>query len=278
MTEETRLKKILIAVLLILAAVFSFFILAEKTSSNAMFSATLASIDQKTERVLALSASAAAISTGVTLLPGDAGSPIAQKIADLSGYFLLILTVLYTEKNLLAVLGAIVFRFVIPIALCLLALLQFWNRARLRSLAVKVIVFSLVVFLAIPISLKVSDSVYQNHQEILDTAASEAEEISQTTDQLSDANGSQNVISSILGKLKESTSGLVEKAAQMLNRFMESIAVMIVTTCVIPLLVLALILWLANKLFDFGLNVPPPGRGRRRREETDAERNEHEEV
>lgn len=270
MRQEANLKRVLVAVLLILAAAISFFLVADKLSSNALFSDTLASIDQKTERVLALSASSAAISTGITLIPGDAGSPIAQKIADLTGYFLLILTVLYTEKNLLAVLGTIVFKCVIPIALCVLALLQFQNVEWLRALAIKLIVFSLVVFLAIPVSLIISDTVYQNHQDILETAEAEADQITETTSQLTDANGSQNVISSILSRLKETTSGLVSKAAQMLNRFIESIAIMIVTTCVIPLVVLALILWLANKLFDLRMRFPNPERARARRSRDEA--------
>ena len=119
MEEKTYLKQIFYAVLLLLVAAVSFFIAARWVSSNELFGEIHASLDQKTQRVLGLSASSAAISTGISLLPGDAGSPIAQKIADLTGYFLLILCVLYTEKNLLAVLGAAVFKFAIPVA-CLL--------------------------------------------------------------------------------------------------------------------------------------------------------------
>lgn len=263
MEQNAILKKILISVILLLAACISFFLLARLASSNATFSGIHSSIDQKTKSVLGLSASSAAISTGISLLPGDAASPIAEKFADLTGYFVLILCVLYTEKSMLAVLGVAVFKYVIPVACGLLIVYQFWNREALRKLAAKLVVMGLVVFLAIPISLKLSDSIYESHKEIVETASSDAEQLKETTSQLSDADETHNPITAILNKIQESTSGLLKKCTEMLNRFIESIAVFIVTTCVIPLVVLALFIWLTNKLFGTAIRFPDPKKWRR---------------
>lgn len=256
MEQKSYLREIFISVILLLIAAVSFFLLSSWASSNELFEGIHASVDQKTQRVLGLSASSAAISTGISLLPGDAGSPIAQKIADLTGYFLLILCVLYTEKNLLAVLGAVVFKYVIPIACILLIICQFRDKEILRTIAFKLVVFGLAIFLAIPISLKVSDAIYENHKDIVEMTAAEAEEMNNTTSQLTEADESHNPISAILDRLRETSSGLVNKAAQMLNRFIESIAIFIVTTCVMPLLVLVFILWLVNKLTGIKIDYP----------------------
>ena len=94
MKRETLLKNVLLSALLLLVAAISIFVIAQKTSSNETFAATLASLDEKTKNVLQLSASSALISTGISALPGDTASPIAGKLADFTGYFLLILTVL----------------------------------------------------------------------------------------------------------------------------------------------------------------------------------------
>lgn len=256
MEQNNNLKKILVSILWILVACVSFFLLARLASSNTTFAGIHSSLDQKTKSVLGLSASSAAISTGISLLPGDAGSPIAGKIADLTGYFLLILCVLYTEKNLLAVLGAAVFKYIIPLACALLIAYQFWNREYLRAFAYKLAVLGIVVFFAIPISLKLSDAVYENHRDIIEMTASDAEKMTETTSLLSEADETHNPITAILNKIQETTSGILKKCTDMLNRFIESIAIFIVTTCVIPLLVLALIIWIANKLFGTAFKFP----------------------
>ena len=49
-----------------------------------------------------------------------------------------------------------------------------------------------------------------------------------------------------------------DRGAEILNRFIESLAVMIVTSCVIPILVLLFSLWIINQVFGF--SIPTPSR------------------
>ena len=263
MEQNALLKKILISAILVLIACVSIFLIARLASANENLTAIQSSIDQKTQRVLGMSASAAAISTGMSFLPGDVGSPIAQEIADLSGYFLLILCILYTEKNLLALIGAAVFKFVIPFACLLLIGEQFIGSRQLRGFAVKLAVLALAVFLAIPGSIALSDAIYENHKEIVETTAAEAEQMQETSSQLSEAEETRNPISAILNKLQESTSGLLKKGTDLLNHYVESIAIFIVTTCVIPILSLAFFLWVIDKLVGVKIDFPDPRRRRR---------------
>ena len=120
------------------------------------------------ETVLKLTASSTAASAGITAIPGDAGTPIAEKLADFSEYGILILCVLYAEKYLLSILGSGVFK------------------------------------------------------------------------------------------------------SEILNRFIESLAVMIVTSCVIPILVLLFSLWIINQVFGF--SIPAPSRHPRLRPHLSAPR------
>ena len=56
-----------------------------------------------------------------------------------------------------------------------------------------------------------------------------------------------NVLSSLLNKLTDTRESLTEQASAVLNRFVESLAVMIVTSCVIPILVLLFFVWLVRQ-------------------------------
>ena len=59
-----------------------------------------------------------------------------------------------------------------------------------------------------------------------------------------------------LDKIAGGVSGLLEKGEQLLNQFIESIAVMFVTSCLIPIAVLMFVLWLVRVMFEVQINVP----------------------
>ena len=58
----------------------------------------------------------------------------------------------------------------------------------------------------------------------------------------------QGLVEKILGRIRETTGGLAERGADTLNRFVETLAVMIVTSCLIPILVLLCFLWVIKQL------------------------------
>ena len=107
--------------------------------------------------------------------------------------------------------------------------------------------------------------IYENHREIVETTAVEAEQMEETASQLSDAEETHNPVTAILNKIHETTSGLLKKGADMLNNFVESIAIFIVTTCVIPILSLALFLWIIDKLIGLKVDFPDPKKWRKAR-------------
>ena len=51
----------------------------------------------------------------------------------------------------------------------------------------------------------------------------------------------------------------------MLNRFLEALAVMLVTSCLIPILVLLFFVWLVKFIWGIALPAPKPLSGRRPR-------------
>lgn len=255
---EKTLQKLLISALLLLLAVVSFLFLAERAGSPAAHEATLSVIDEKTEDVLKLTASASLASFGVSAIPGDTATPIAGKLADFSEYFLLILCVLYSEKYLLTIIGAGVFKVLIPCA-CLLGIVSLWRAPQLlRRLAVRLTAVGLALYLLIPVSFRVSDLVYEAYRTLIDGTIRAAETLSDETAPLADAAEDKGVVQAILERLRETTASLTDKAVDTVNRFVETLAVMIVTSCVIPLLVLLFFLWVIRQLTGVDLSAMLP--------------------
>ena len=265
---ENTLKKVLIAALLLMAGVVSFFFLADIASTPETHTGTIASIDEKTDTVLKLTATSTLASAAVSAIPGDTATPIANKLADFTEYFLLILCVLYSEKYLLTIIGAGAFKILIPLACLLMIAGMFWNPRVLKRLAVKFAIIGLAFYLVIPMSIRVSDMIYNAYRESIDTTISSAEALSDQTAALADAAEDKNVINSILSRISETADSLTDKAANILNRFVETLAVMIVTSCIIPILVLIFFLWLIKLLTGIDLSGSLPlHRGERRRPE-----------
>ena len=114
--ENEKQKKILFALIPIVIALLSFFVIARFTSSTEFNAKTIQSLDDKKTTVMELAAASTAASAAITLIPGDVGTPIANKLADLSSYFLIVLCAIYLEKYLVTITGYAAFKILVPIA------------------------------------------------------------------------------------------------------------------------------------------------------------------
>ena len=86
---------------------------------------------------------------------------------------------------------------------------------------------------------------------LTDRAAQDiADEINDNTD------SEGNIIDKFLSKLKDGVSGLMKKGEKLLNQFIEVVAVMMVTSCLIPIVVLLFMIWFVRVLFGVQINVP----------------------
>ena len=72
-------------VALVVLALLSGFVARPHFADTKTWDSTIEVIDQKKGNVLALTTSCVALSAGITALPGDTGTPVAEQLAQLSG-------------------------------------------------------------------------------------------------------------------------------------------------------------------------------------------------
>ena len=250
---ENKVKPLLYCLILLLVAVLSFTFIADRLSSPETYTGLLASIDDKIDTVMGLTAASTVASAVVSAIPDDTATPIADKLADFAEYFLVVLCVLYSEKYLLTVTGAAAFRIVIPLA-CILAIISIVKvkRGNLRSIAAKLAIIGVTLYLLTPVSIEVSDSIYSVYRTSIDSTIAAAGDISGQKDIITESDGSEsaeeNEHGSVFGAIANTVVNLTDKAADILRNFVEALAVLIVTSCVIPLLALLFFLWLIKTL------------------------------
>lgn len=258
--KTLNLRNILIVALLVLVSVISFFPIADWAAQPETHDHIIASIDNNIGTVLRLTATSTAASAAISMIPDDTATPIADKLADFTEYFLLILCVLYAEKYLLTLIGTLAFKLLIPAACACLAVGLFWKPELVSRLGCKLALFAVAASLAIPVSIAASDRIYATYEQSIEQTIVSAESFTEETSQLSQAGGDSGVLATILSKISETVSSLTRKATAVVNDMLEMLAVMIVTSCVIPILVLLFFVWLVKLLTGAPIAVAIPGR------------------
>ena len=214
--------------------------------------------------MLELTAASTAASAAITLLPGDTATPIAEKLADLSGYFLIVLCAIFLEKYLLTITSYVSFTILIPAA-CALGIAALFSeklRAVLGKLAWHLLLFALAIAFAIPAGVKVSSMIEDTYRASIEETIANTE---QTTEDIQSATSGEtdesekSGLSGLFSKVTEGITGAataaVEQLKTVLNRFIEALAVMLVTSCLIPILVLLFFAWLVKLML--GIEPPP---------------------
>ena len=261
--KERSIRAWVLAALLLAGAVLSAWVVTPWAASAETHARDIAALEEKQSTVLELAAASTAASAAITLLPGDTATPIADKLADISGYFLLALCAIYLEKYLLTLTAYAAFRFLLPAALLLLAAWLLARRDWLRRTGWKLLVFALAIVLVIPASVRVSGLIEDSYRVSMEETLQEAKDTTAAVEdsaQSEDSQENQGFLGGLFSKVTEgisqAASGLADRVGQMLNRFLEALAVTLVTACLIPILVLLFFVWLVK--FIWGIEIPTP--------------------
>lgn len=263
----------------ILIALVSLFVLAPHYSDVKSYDETIATLDAEKENVVKLTGASTAAAAAITLLPGDICTPVAEKLMDLTKDFTIVLCAIYFEKFMLTVVGYFVFQWILPLSSMAFLLAELIGRTWLRSLAVRVFIFGVCVFLMIPVSVKISTLINTAYQDSIDATISSAQESAQEIRGAAEETEAvqieeeKNVFEKLFEKAGESVTALTqsiteatERLKSTVDRYIDALAVMIVTSCVIPIVVIVAFLYLAKALIGIDIKLP---RRRRGQEETE---------
>ena len=252
--EKLNLKNSLLTILLIIIALISILGIAPLAKSNKFHNNTIKSLDKKKITVTELTVACAGSSMVLAAIPGDATTPVANKIMDLSSYLLVIIGVIFLEKILLTLTGYVTFTFLIPISCVLLGIYIFWKCDILKKLAIKLSVFGIIIFITVPLSVQISNLIENSYQDTLNNA--------KTTEIVAEEQEKDND-DSLLSKFKEGISNigdnvseLVKKGEQALSNFIDAIAILLITSCFIPIIVLIFLIWIIKMIFGINISLP----------------------
>lgn len=257
---STQNKKIIKIFLPVIIALILIFVISPAIASPQFHASTIEYLDGKGETVMEFAAVTASVSAGLSAIPGDAATPIANQLAQMSVYFLIVMCALYLEKYLIVITGCLSFKFLMPAACILLSVYFFTDKQKIKQLAVKLFVFSLAIFIAVPVSVKASKMIEETYRITNEQFLSVQDNVSEEA-AAPEEEKDEDWFSAITGFFSDSmqsasdgASRALENARNYMGNTVEFIAVTIVTSCLIPICVFMFFIWISKSVI--GMLIP----------------------
>ena len=226
---------------LVAAALISALLLSRIWTSVDFHSGSISYINEKIGNVMGLTAASTAASAAISLIPGDAGLPVANQLASFSSEFMLIMCGLYLEKYLLIMTGYIAFYGLIPLS-CFFGILNvFKHKDQYKRIQIS----------------KAIDDIYQYSTENVVEQANDIK-VEDVPQQEKAQNWLEGLIDSVQEGIDSVSMGLsdaVEEGKMLVSNMIEAIAIMIITSCVIPIVVFMILLWGSKSIMGINYEV-----------------------
>ena len=253
----------------VLIAVLSFFVLSEKIPQTQFIQTSLESVEKSKTTVMEFAGATLATSLAISALPDDFASPLAESLADMNKYFIFILIVLFVERLILMQGIKVSFLAIIPVACLLYAFGYAIRREFFINFGKKIGLLGLALVLVIPCSTHVTNYVGKEYLEYVDETIRDTQKGSDTINEIGlSEDTEQTIFEKLSGAFKTAIQGvkdLLQYFNNMIKKCMNSIAIMIITTFLLPLIHLFFFKWLLAELFQIKFAVPDVAEFRRKK-------------
>ena len=255
--QKEKLTKVLFMIFLM---VLSFSVLTRIIPESKFVQETIQHLEESQNTIMKFSGTTIATSLSLSALPNDFASPLASTVSDLNTYFIFIFAVLFVEK--LVVIEGIKIALVWMIqAACILYIAAILtSKEMFKNFAKKLLILGISIIMVIPISTHFTETVCADYLTYVDETIEEADA---GANKINELMAEENDDATFFDKLTDAFKTAIRDVNDLLAYFknvvkkcVNSVAVMIVTTFVLPMLTMLLFRWLLTELFALHLPVP----------------------
>ena len=253
--SEQRLKELLIYGLIpVLIAVISLFVLSVEIPECEIVESTLESVESSKTTVLEFAGATTATSLAISALPDDFATPLANNFADMGKYFVIILICIFVERLILILGIRLSLLYIIPIACGIYVVGHFAGKELITAFAKRVFILGAALVLVVPCSVKVTNYVGTEYMAYIDETIEEtncgADKINEEMDSGDEGTTIFEKLSEAFKTAKAGVAGLLTYFNNMIRKCMNSIVILIVTNCLMPVETLLMLRWILKEVFD----------------------------
>lgn len=262
MNKTEKLLKLTKILLIIFLMVFSSTFLYHKLPETNYIQESIDSLEKSQKTVMAFSGTTIATSLAISALPDDFASPLANTVSDLNTYFVFMFAVIFIEKLIVIEGTKIALAYIIPFAGLFFIIFMLNSKEWYGAFAKKLLILGLSLVFAIPFSTHFTETVCKDYLEYVDETIAETEA---GAAKINDAMESSDEKSTIFDKLSNAFKTAIQGVSDLLTYFknvikkcVNSIAIMLITTFVLPLLILMAFRWLLKEIFSLNFSISVP--------------------
>ena len=258
--------------ILVLIGVFSFFVVTSWLPDRGFIKDSLESVEESSNTVMKFSAATLSTSLAISALPDDFATPLADSLADMNIYFIAILVMLHFEQLLIRYGVKIAFAIAIPAACGIGILSILLKKELLKGIAARVAVLGLSVALVVPCSTHITNYVAADLTAYVENTIADTEDGADKLNEAMEGGTEEQTIFEKLSDLFQTAindmSNLMAHFQNTIRKCMNSIAILILTNCLMPLLNFFILKWILKETFHIA--IPMPQMRRKRHSDSDS--------
>lgn len=245
---------------LLLIAALSFFVVTTVLPETDFVRDSLESIEESSHTVMKFSAATLSTSLAISALPDDFATPLAESLADMNIYFIAILTILFLEKILIQYGIKLAFSILIPCACFAGALSIAIKKKLLKGFAVRLCILGLAAAFVVPCSTHITNIVAADLTTYVNDTITQTEDGANKLNEAMEEGTEDKTVFERLSDLFQTAihdiSDLMLHFQNTIRRCMNSIAILVLTNCLMPLLTFLILKWILKEIFQIAIPTP----------------------
>lgn len=262
MDTEKIIEKTVKILFLVFLMVISICILEKEIPEMEYVTSSIENLDESRDRVMTFSGATLTASTAISLLPKDWANPLANSLADMNKYFIFIFAVIFLEKLIVIEGIKISFTYILPTACALYILFEVLQKEKIKEWAIKIAILGIAVVCVIPFSIHFTGKVCEDYLAYVDETIAEANAGAEKIYEIKEVNEDEDTfldkISDVFVNAYQGVKDLFTYFNNLTKRCINSIAIIMVITFVLPMLTLVFFRWLLKELFSLNLDISVP--------------------
>lgn len=246
--------------ILVLIGVFSFFVITSWLPDRGFIKDSIESVEESSNTVMKFSAATLSTSLAISALPDDFATPLADSLADMNIYFIAILVMLHFEQLLIRYGVKLAFAIAIPVACGIGILAILLKKELLKGIAARVAVLGLAVALVVPCSTHITNYVAADLTAYVENTIADTEDGADKLNEAMDGGTEEQTIFEKLSDLFQTAindmSNLMTHFQNTIRKCMNSIAILILTNCLMPIVNFFILKWILKESFHIALPMP----------------------
>ena len=252
--------------ILVLIGVFSFFIITSWLPDRGFIKDSIKSVEESSNTVMKFSAATLSTSLAISALPDDFATPLADSLADMNIYFIAILVMLHFEQLLIRYGVKLAFAIAIPVACGIGILSILLKKELLKGIAARVAVLGLAVALVVPCSTHITNYIAADLKAYVENTIADTEAGGDKLNEAMEGGTEEQTMFEKLSDLFQTAindmSNLMTHFQNTIRKCMNSIAILILTNCLMPIVNFFILKWILKETFHIALPMPQMRRKR----------------